>query len=77
MRWGRIQGGRKREGIVVMASVLSSNFATIIDSDFQANKFITNASDTPSGVLMRSVFPSHRGAYDTQAHGLKFNATPS
>ena len=55
---GRTEGGRKLESSGVMPSVLGSNFATIIDSDFQANKFITNASDTPTVVLMGSFYPS-------------------
>lgn len=37
---------RGQEAGVVMG-VLSSNFVTIIDTDFHENKFITNASGTP------------------------------
>lgn len=47
---GEDSSGAAGSGKAVLDAVLSSNFVTIIDSDFHANKFITGASDTPAGV---------------------------
>lgn len=50
--------GRTHNEYTVVIPALSSNFVTIIYTDFHANKFITNASDTPASGRLDYYRPS-------------------